>query len=470
MNGMISFIPEIFTLFASMSILMLGLIKKAATKIHLFSITFSIILFALTIIIHNTEVIYIFDKTLKFDTSTAFFKQICISLFIIIILVSNQFLIDKKIQRAEFYSLLFLSLLGTLLLISSENLIMIFLGIELTALCLYSMIALSKNNILSYEAAIKYFVLSIIASGLLLFGFSFLYGISSSLNLSDILNDQLYFENLSIYFFSYILIFVGIAFKFAAAPFHMWLPDIYEGSPYIVTTFISSIPKIGIFYIAFRFLDNNLIMLNDLFLYFLMSIGLLSIALGNIFALSQTKVMRLLAYSGIANAGFIFLGIFVSSNSSFYVPAFYIIIYSISSVGIISILSVLSSKGFNIVYINDLKGFVNNSAFLSLSFLIILLSLAGIPFTAGFYAKYIIFNELISREFFVIALIAIIFTAIGLYYYLRIIWFIYFEDGFSTLYNVKNPISNFIIFLIPIIIIILFLVPDLLLDRLISIL
>ena len=244
MNGMISFIPEIFTLFASMSILMLGLIKKVAAKIHLFSITFSIILFALTIIIQNTEVIYIFDKTLKFDTGTAFFKQICISLFIIIILVSNQFLIDKKIQRAEFYSLLFLSLLGTLLLISSENLIMIFLGIELTALCLYSMIALSKNNILSYEAAIKYFVLSIIASGLLLFGFSFLYGISSSLNLSDILNDQLYFENLSIYFFSYILIFVGIAFKFAAAPFHMWLPDIYEGSPYIVTTFISSIPKI----------------------------------------------------------------------------------------------------------------------------------------------------------------------------------------------------------------------------------
>ncbi|GIR92962.1 MAG: hypothetical protein CM15mP93_11490 [Thiotrichaceae bacterium] len=152
------------------------------------------------------------------------------------------------------------------------------------------MIALSKNNILSYEAAIKYFVLSIIASGLLLFGFSFLYGISSSLNLSDILNDQLYFENLSIYFFSYILIFVGIAFKFAAAPFHMWLPDIYEGSPYIVTTFISSIPKIGIFYIAFRFLDNNLIMLNDLFLYFLMSIGLLSIALGNIFALLKQRL------------------------------------------------------------------------------------------------------------------------------------------------------------------------------------
>ncbi len=245
----------------------------------------------------------------------------------------------------------------------------------------------------------------------------------------------------------------------------MWLPDVYEGSLSIITIFISSIPKISFFVIVYRLLIDNSISSDLFFSNFLLSIGVLSVVVGNLYALVQKKIMRLVAYSGIANSGFIFLSFFIAINDSFVPGIFYIVIYSFSVVSIISLISFLSSCNFSVTYISDLKGLKNRSTLLSFLFLVTLLSLAGIPLTAGFYAKYLVLLSLINQGHFYIVIITILMTVVGLFYYLRVIWYIYFEDDVNTLVNIKGLLIYLILLLLPILIIILFILPDLLLSH-----
>ena len=464
-STLVPFASEIILLFSSMAVLLSGLyekINKYIQAIAMFSIVFS--LFAL-IYTSSYDVEYIFDRSLIRDDIGDFFKYVCFLIFIIQILISPKYLKEKGLYIGEFYSLLILALLGTFVIISSNNIIILYLGIELSSLSLYSLVALNKKDIFSTEASIKYFVLSIIASALILFGFSYLYGISGSINIHEITSYNFEDQNYYLYLLSFILVFIGVAFKFAAAPFHMWLPDVYEGSLSIITIFISSIPKISFFVIVYRLLIDNSISSDLFFSNFLLSIGVLSVVVGNLYALVQKKIMRLVAYSGIANSGFIFLSFFIAINDSFVPGIFYIVIYSFSVVSIISLISFLSSCNFSVTYISDLKGLKNRSTLLSFLFLVTLLSLAGIPLTAGFYAKYLVLLSLINQGHFYIVLITILMTVIGLFYYLRVIWYIYFEDNVNTLVNIKGLLIYLILLLLPILIIILFILPDLLLSH-----
>jgi len=313
---------------------------------------------------------------------------------------------------------------------------------------------------LSSEAAIKYFVLSIIASAIILFGFSYLYGITNSISIHEIV---IYTNNnvtTNLYLFSYILIFIGVAFKFAVAPFHMWLPDVYEGATLPVTNFIASIPKIAFFVFAYRFLYDNSIIYDENFSKFILILGIFSIFVGNIFALAQQKIMRMLAYSGVANSGFIFLALFSSVENNFSIAAFYVVSYTLTAVSAISIVTFVSSKKFDLVYIKDFKGLASNSGYISILLMITLLSAAGIPLTIGFYAKYLVLNALVDRDLVFIALIVVLMTVIGLYYYLRVIWFMFFESSFNSLVNTNGKISVVVLSLIPALIVIVFLFPD----------
>jgi NADH-quinone oxidoreductase subunit N len=368
---------------------------------------------------------------------------------------------QKNLISGEFYSLLVFALLGCFIIISANNLIVLFLGIELSSLSLYSLIALNKSSFLSSEAAIKYFVLSIIASAIILFGFSYLYGISNSIIILDIATYANNNEISNLYLFSYVFIFIGVAFKFAVAPFHMWLPDVYEGAPLPITNFIASIPKIAFFVFAYRFLYDNPIINDENFSKLILFLGMFSIFIGNLFALAQKKIMRMLAYSGVANAGFIFLALFSAQENNFSIAAFYVASYSITTVSAISIMTFLSSNKFDLIYISDLKGMASKSGYLAILLMITLLSMAGIPLTIGFYAKYLVLDALVDRNLILIAVIVVLMTVVGLYYYLRIIWFMFFESGLNSLLNTSGKFSITILSIIPASILLIFLFPDL---------
>ena len=274
----------------------------------------------------------------------------------------------------------------------------------------------------------------------------------------------------NLYLFSYILIFIGVAFKFAVAPFHMWLPDVYEGAPLPITNFIASIPKIAFFVFAYRFLNDNQILFEDNFSKFILYLGIFSIFIGNIYALAQKKIMRMLAYSGVANSGFIFLAIFTSIDFNFSVAAFYVITYTITTVSAISIITFISSNKFDLVYIKDFKGLSSKSGLVSILFMITLLSIAGIPLTIGFYAKYLVLDALVNQNMIIIAVIVVLFTVIGLYYYLRVIWFMFFETGFNSLIKVNGIYYLAVLSIIPFSIIAIFLFPEFAFNYLFSIL
>jgi NADH-quinone oxidoreductase subunit N len=456
-----NFIPEIILFTMSMVILLTGTFE--CLKKYVFHLTVFSVIAALLMSINyiSTDSLLLFDSSLIKNNVTEFFKYICYFIFLIQIVISKEYLKQKNLISGEFYSLLIFALLGCFIIISANNLIVLFLGIELSSLSLYSLIALNRSSFLSSEAAIKYFVLSIIASAIILFGFSYLYGISGSINILDIATYANNNKISNLYLFSYVLIFIGVAFKFAVAPFHMWLPDVYEGAPLPITNFIASIPKIAFFVFAFRFLNNNPIIDDENFSKLILFLGMFSIFIGNLFALAQKKIMRMLAYSGVANAGFIFLALFSALENNFSIAAFYVASYSITTVSAISIMTFLSSKKFDLIYINDLKGMASKSGYIAILLMITLLSTAGIPLTIGFYAKYLVLDALVDRNLILIAVIVVLMTVVGLYYYLRVIWFMFFETGFNSLINTSGKFSIIILSLIPASILLIFLFPDL---------
>ena len=455
-----NFIPEIFLFSMAMVVLLVGITNPLKKYVVSLTIVSTLIALFLCFWAYTEETVFMFNMSLVKDNTTEFFKILCYIIFLIQIIVSQKYLENKKLISGEFYSLLIFALIGCLIIISSNNLIALFLGIELSSLSLYSLIALNRTSLISGEAAIKYFVLSIIASALILFGFSYLYGITNSLVINEISTYLLSNEISNLYLFSYILIFIGVAFKFAVAPFHMWLPDVYEGSPLPITNFIASIPKIAFFVFAYRFLNDNQILFEDNFSKFILYLGIFSIFIGNIYALAQKKIMRMLAYSGVANSGFIFLAIFTSIDFNFSVAAFYVITYTITTVSAISIITFISSNKFDLVYIKDFKGLSSKSGLISILFMITLLSTAGIPLTIGFYAKYLVLDALVSQNMIIIAVIVVLFTVIGLYYYLRVIWFMFFETGFNSLIKVNGIYYLAVLSIIPFSIIAIFLFPE----------
>jgi NADH-quinone oxidoreductase subunit N len=460
-SSLINFIPEIILFIMSMVILLIGTFERL--KKYVFHLTILSVFLASLISVNylSTDSLLLFDSAIIKNNITEFFKYICYFIFLIQIIISKDYLKQKNLISGEFYSLLIFALLGCFIIISANNLIVLFLGIELSSLSLYSLIALNKSSFLSSEAAIKYFVLSIIASAIILFGFSYLYGISNSIIILDIATYANNNEISNLYLFSYVFIFIGVAFKFAVAPFHMWLPDVYEGAPLPITNFIASIPKIAFFVFAYRFLYDNPIINDENFSKLILFLGMFSIFIGNLFALAQKKIMRMLAYSGVANAGFIFLALFSAQENNFSIAAFYVASYSITTVSAISIMTFLSSNKFDLIYISDLKGMASKSGYLAILLMITLLSMAGIPLTIGFYAKYLVLDALVDRNLILIAVIVVLMTVVGLYYYLRIIWFMFFESGLNSLLNTSGKFSITILSIIPASILLIFLFPDL---------
>tara|TARA_A100001011_G_scaffold263470_1_gene272058 strand:- start:264 stop:1400 length:1137 start_codon:yes stop_codon:yes gene_type:complete len=358
-------------------------------------------------------------------------------------------------------------LLGMMIMISSQHLLLLYLGIELLSLSLYSIIAFNKNSLFSSEAAVKYYILGAISSGFLLFGISLIYGLTGSLFYHEII-EQLSLLNVNPLendmrilglVFALIFIFISLSFKFGAAPFHMWIPDVYHGSMITTTLMLSTIPKIAVFIILIKLLGSVFSSLYIFWIDMLLILSILSLLIGNIIAISQKNIKRMLAYSTIANIGFIFLGISMGSIDSYKAAMFYTLTYVITTIGAFGLLSQLIYKNKPIEDIQELSGLSRNQPFPAFLLMVIMLSYIGIPPFIGFHAKLFIIQSLVHSEYIALGIFAVLMTVIGSYYYLRVIKVIYFDNESEEL---KSTSSYIVTGLYVIILILLGIFPDIL--------
>ena len=336
---------------------------------------------------------------------------------------------SKGPLRGEYYVLGLFAVLGMMVMISAHSLLTIYLGLELLSLSLYAMVAFDRNSSPASEAAMKYFVLGALASGMLLYGMSMLYGATGSLDIAEIASAIAVMEGRSmILIFALCFIVVGLAFKFGAVPFHMWVPDVYHGAPTAVTLFIGSAPKIAAFAMAMRLLVESMGSLTLDWQGMLAILAVLSLVLGNVVAIAQTNLKRMLAYSTISHVGFLLLGILAGTTEGYSASMFYAITYALMAIGGFGMIILLSRKGYEADRLDDLKGLNQRSPWFAFMMLILMLSMAGVPPTVGFYAKLSVLQAVIHVDMLWLALVAVFFSVIGAFYYIRVIKLMYFDE------------------------------------------
>jgi NADH-quinone oxidoreductase subunit N len=347
-----------------------------------------------------------------------------------VFLYSRDYLRRNDMFRGEFFVLALFAMLGIMVLISAGSLLSLYLGLELLSLSLYALVAFQRDSAQAAEAAMKYFVLGAIASGCLLYGISLLYGMTGTLSLSELSTKLTSADQFSVpLLFGLSFVVVGLAFKFGAVPFHAWVPDVYQGAPTAVALFIASAPKIAAFALTMRLLVDGLVDLQGGWQDMVMALSVLSIVIGNLVAIAQTNIKRMLAYSTISHVGFILLGILTGSQEGFAAAMYYTIAYVVMTTGAFGMIIVLSRKGFEAEQLDDFKGLNSRSPWLAGLMLMIIFSMAGVPPFVGFYAKLTILMGLVEAGLTWLAVLALVFSVIGAFYYLRIVKLMYFDDA-----------------------------------------
>ncbi len=343
---------------------------------------------------------------------------------------ARKYLKDKNIWRSEFFLLALFAVLGMMVMASANNLLVIYLGLELLALSMYALVAFNRDDGRSSEAAMKYFVLGAVASGLLLYGFSMLYGLSGKLDIASVAvfvaSQQNIMTNLPL-LLALVFVVAGIAFKFGAVPFHMWVPDVYQGAPTAVTMFLGSVPKIAALAMLLRVLAESVQAANPAWAQMLLVFGLLSVFLGNLVAIAQFSLKRMFAYSTIAHMGFILLGALTGSNDGYSAALFYTITYAMMAAGGFAMLVLLGREGFEAETLDDIKGLNERNPWYAFIMMLLLFSMAGIPPTVGFYAKLSIIQAVMQAGYLWPAVFMVVMSVVGAFYYLRAIKMMYFD-------------------------------------------
>ena len=332
-------------------------------------------------------------------------------------------------MRGEYFVLGLFSLLGMMVLVSANSLLTVYLGLELMSLCLYAMVALRRESTVACEAAMKYFILGALASGMLLYGMSLLYGVTGSIQLDHIAEAAGSAGRTDlVLILGLVFVLVGVAFKLGAVPFHMWVPDVYEGAPTAVTLFIGTAPKIAAFGMLMRVLAGGLAALSADWSQMLIILAILSMALGNVVAIAQGNIKRMLAYSTIAHVGFLFLGLIAATPDGYAASMFYIITYALMALGCFGMVIALGRKDFEADRLEDFKGLARVHPWYAFLMLILMLSMAGVPPFLGFWAKWAVLREVIAAGYTWLAVVAVAFSVVGLFYYLRVVRHVYFDE------------------------------------------
>jgi NADH-quinone oxidoreductase subunit N len=343
------------------------------------------------------------------------------------LLYSRSYLVNRNILRGEYYVLALTALLGIFVLISANNLLTVYLGVELLALSVYAMVAFDRDSGIAAESAMKYFVLGAIASGALLYGMSLIYGLTGTLDLGEIAVRLSTPSSLGV-LMGLVFIVVAVAFKLGAVPFHMWLPDVYEGAPTSVTLFIGTVPKIAYFALALRLLAQGLPGMRLEWTQMLAALAVLTLVVGNVVAIVQTNLKRMLAYSTIANVGFIVLGFVAGTPDGYAAALYYTLQYVLVALGSFGVILIASRKGFEADKLDDYRGLYQRDPLLALAMMLLMFSTAGIPPLVGFWAKLRIFQALWETNHLWLVIIAAAMSVVGVYYYLRVIKLMYFDD------------------------------------------
>ena len=459
-NNLNILLPEIFLSLSIFSILMLGVFIKKSFNI-VFNLTSLILILAIAIIFNNpnNEVKIFLDSFIR-DSFSNYFKILILISSLFVLNSSKNFITENNLDKFEYPIIILLSILGMFFMVSSNDLILFYLGLELQSLSLYILASIDRDNLRSSESGIKYFVLSALSSGLLLYGCSLLYGFTGSTNF-DLIANQLTKENVGAVF-AMVFILVGLAFKISAVPFHMWTPDVYEGAPTSITNYFAVVPKVAGLALLIKFMlipFSNILLEWQTILIF---ISIASMILGAVAAIVQKNIKRLLAYSSIGHIGYALAGVVTGEISGYESSIIYISIYVIMNIGAFSCLYLLKKDGQYKENIFDLSGISKKHPLLAISLLIILFSMAGVPPLGGFFAKFYIFTAVLEKEMYALAIIGLLTTVISAFYYLKIIKTIYFDDSFITLEKVKNKTAKVSIFLSCSILLTFFLYPAIL--------
>jgi NADH-quinone oxidoreductase subunit N len=420
-------LPEIFLSLSIMFLLVLGVFKKDSSKL-IFNVSSSVLLVTAVIILNETfsvNRVTLFNNSIVIDYMASLMKIITLVGAFLVLVISSSYLKAFKIFKIEYPILILSSVLGMLVMISSNDLMVFYMGLELQSLALYVLATFNRDQLKSSEAGLKYFVLSALSSGLLLYGCSLIYGFSGSTNF-DIISIQLNSNEYALTF-GIVFVLVGLAFKISAVPFHMWAPDVYEGSPTSVTLFFTMVPKIAALTVFIRFLYVPFLNLIDQWQMIIIFLSIASMLFGAIAAIGQTNIKRLIAYSSIGHVGYTLAGLATGSDAGIQSSIIYICIYVIMNLALFSCLLMLKRKNQYFEDIDDLSGLSTNHPLLSISMLIILFSLAGIPPLAGFFAKFYIFTAVLEQSMYFLAIVGLLSTVIAAFYYLRIIKIIYFD-------------------------------------------
>lgn len=376
------------------------------------------------------------------DNVSVVLKVAMYGLTFLAFLYARTYLARNDILKGEFFTLSMFSVLGMSVLASAHSLLTVYMGLELMSLCLYALVAFDRDNPRASESAMKYFILGALSSGMLLYGMSMVYGATGSLDIGQIALQAQFNSDSVLLLFGLTFMLVGVAFKFGAVPFHMWVPDVYQGAPTPVTLFLGTAPKVAAVAMFMRLFVDGLGTLQPADSNFphwhemLILLSVLSLAVGNLFALVQTSIKRLLAYSTISHIGFIFLGFIANSPEGYGAALFYAITYAITAAGGFALVIHLGRQGYEIDAIDDFKGLFQRDAMAAWAALLFMFSMTGIPGTVGFFAKLQVLSAVVDEGLVWLAIVAVIFSVIGAFYYLRVLKATFFDapaDGAAEL-------------------------------------
>ena len=461
-NNLNIMFPEIFLSLSIFLILLIGVYIKNSFNL-IFNVSSLIIIVTITIILTspNTEEKIFLDSFTR-DAFSNYFKILILLSTLFVLNSSKNFIIDNKLDKFEYPIIILLSVLGMFFMVSANDLILFYLGLELQSLSLYILASIDRDNLRSTESGIKYFVLSALSSGLLLYGCSLLYGFTGSTNF-ELIESQLNRENTGA-IFAMVFILVGLAFKISAVPFHMWTPDVYEGAPTSITSYFAVVPKVAGLALLIKFMNvpfSNILLEWQTIIIFL---SIASMILGAVAAMVQKNFKRLLAYSSIGHIGYALAGVATGAITGYQSAIVYISIYVVMNIGAFSCLYLLKKDSQYKENINDLSGISKKHPLLAISLLIILFSLAGVPPLGGFFAKFYVFVAVLEKEMYALAIIGLLTTVMSAFYYLKIIKTIYFDDSLVTFELSKNRTAQVSVFASCTILITFFLYPSVLND------
>jgi len=429
LNDIMIMLPEFYLVAAACLLLLLDAWMKPEQRnvLHWVSILVLVVGIYLVVAGQPEVTVTAFGGMFVRDATAEILKVFILLCTALIFVFSRPYMQDRKLFQGEFYTLMIFATIGAMLLVSAGNLVMVYLGLELMTLCSYGLVALNRDSRLSSEAAIKYFVLGALSSGMLLYGMSMVYGATGTLALAQLHGAVVQAGMSNLMVFGLIFMIVGISFKLGVAPFHMWIPDVYQGAPTSVTIFVGSTSKLAAFGMAYRLLESGMGGMAHQWQLMLAVLAVASLAIGNLVAIVQTNLKRLLAYSTISHMGYLLLGLVNAGPEGYASAMFYAISYALMSTAAFGVILALARAGFECEEIDDFRGLNQRSPWMAFLMMLAMFSLAGVPPMFGFFAKLLVLQAAIHAGMMWLAIVGAVFAIIGLYYYLRVVKVMYFD-------------------------------------------